>query len=113
MIRNRIEVKFSKCFKTYGFPILGSRSYRQHYALIPFCSTLPLEKGRIPVFNAIPWITDSTQYKILVIIAVASLLQRQYSTIRNTVRIVRVTSLNKEFLMNTAEIKAWSLQSSS
>ena len=42
------------------FPILGSRSYRQHIALIPFCSTLPFNKGEAPVLRAILGITDST-----------------------------------------------------
>jgi hypothetical protein len=32
----------------------------QHYALIPFCSALPFEKGRTPMLSAIPGITDST-----------------------------------------------------
>ena len=41
------------------------------------CNALPLEKGRTPVFSAIPWITDSTTVQNKVIIAVASLLQRQ------------------------------------
>jgi hypothetical protein len=44
----------------------------QHYALIPFCSVLPFEKGRTPVLNAIPWITDSTTVQIIVIIVVVS-----------------------------------------
>ena len=48
----------------------------QHYALIPFCNALPFDKGRTHVFSAIPWITDSTTEQNIVIIAVASLLQR-------------------------------------
>ena len=41
-----------------------------------YCNALPLEKGRTPVFSAILWITDSTTVQNIVIIAVASLLQR-------------------------------------
>ena len=58
------------------FQILGSRSYRQHYALIPFCNALPFNKGRTPVFSATPWITDSTTVQNIVFIAIVSILQR-------------------------------------
>jgi hypothetical protein len=51
---------------------LGSRSYMQHYARIPFCSALPFEKGRTPVLSATPWITDSTTVQNIVIIAIVS-----------------------------------------
>jgi hypothetical protein len=40
----------------------------QHYALIPFCSVLPFEKGRTPVLSATPWITDSTTVQNIIII---------------------------------------------
>ena len=40
------------------------------------CDALLLEKGRTHVFSAIPWITDSTTVQNIVIITVASLLQR-------------------------------------
>jgi hypothetical protein len=47
----------------------------QHYALIPFCSALPFEKGKTPMLSAIPWITDSTTVQNIVIIAIVSKLQ--------------------------------------
>jgi hypothetical protein len=53
---------------SYSILTLGSRSYKQHYALIPFCSTLPFEKGRTPVLSATPRITDSTTVQNIVII---------------------------------------------
>ena len=62
------------------FQILGSRSYRQHYALIPFVAPYLLNKGKIPVYSAIPGITDSTHISNVVIIAIVSnLLQRKSS----------------------------------
>ncbi len=42
------------------------------------CSTLPFNKGKIPVYSAIPGITDSTHISNVVIIAIVSnLLQRR------------------------------------
>ena len=52
--------------------VVSPSLFRDH----PTCNALPLEKGRTPVFSAIPWITDSTTVQNIVIIAVASLLQR-------------------------------------
>jgi hypothetical protein len=49
----------------------------QHYALIPLCSALPLEKGKTPVLSAIPWITDSTTLQNVVIIAIVSIITTQ------------------------------------
>jgi hypothetical protein len=57
-----------------SIPNLGSRSYRQHYALIPFCSALPFEKGRTLLLSAIHWITDSTTIQNVVIIAIVSII---------------------------------------
>jgi hypothetical protein len=66
---------------SYSIPNIGSRSYRQHYALIPFCSALPLEKGRTPMLSATPWITNSTTVQNIVIIAIVSKLQCKSSYI--------------------------------
>jgi hypothetical protein len=44
----------------------------QHYALIPFCSAPPFEKGRTPLLSATPWITDSITVQNIVIIVAAS-----------------------------------------
>ena len=42
--------------KTYFYPNLGFRIYRQHSALIPSVAYLYLENGKVPVYSANPWI---------------------------------------------------------
>ena len=42
--------------KTYFYPNLGFRTYRQHSALIPSVADLHLKIGKIPVYSASPWI---------------------------------------------------------
>ena len=42
--------------KTYFYPNLGFRIYRQHSALIPSVAYLHLENGKVPMYSANPWI---------------------------------------------------------
>ena len=55
-LRKLSEIDIHPKVKTYFYPNLGFRTYRQHNALIPSVADLHLKLGKIPVYSANPWI---------------------------------------------------------
>ena len=97
-----------------AFYFLGSRSYRQHYALIPFCSALPLNKGRTPVYLLFPGSLIAYTWQKVIFIAIVSNyivdpVDINFKSL--TTCIVSWTSSNKQIIQEVAAENniAWSL----
>ena len=66
------EIDFNPMAKSYFYPNLGFRTYRQHSALIPSVAYLHFKIRQIPVYSANPWI-DSFAHIIYDVISQQSI----------------------------------------